>query len=160
MIDRAKFSRTLCEVPDLSILDMKLDAVAIVPRFARDYADLARELDLANAAQYLAQDVALLFQLERIIDVLILAAAAALEIGAGGVMREAEGCWTSITRPRHRSFFARSVSARTTSPGSTKGVRTTLPSWRASPSPPYTSFSIVRVSSTGKRKGTMVVQQR
>ena len=55
--------------------------------------------------------------------------------------------------PRHRSFFARSISARTTSPGSTNGIRTTLPSRRASPSPPYTSFSIVRVSSVGKRKG-------
>src|ERR1700677_2814644 len=78
-------------------------------------------------------------------------------------MREGDGCSTSSSLPRHRSFFARSVSTRTTSPGSTKGVRITLPSRRANPSPPYTSFSIVsvsgiRVSSMGKRKGIMIDQ--
>src|ERR1700733_16313332 len=78
--------------------------------------------------------------------------------GHPDVTREGDGCSTSSNRPRPRSFFARSISPRTTSPGSTKGVRTTLPPRRDKPLPPYTSFSIVRVSSTGKRKGTMVDQ--
>jgi len=42
-----------------------------------------------------------------------------------------------------------STSRRTTSPGSTKGARTTRPSRRARASPPYTHFSIVTEFATG-----------
>src|SRR5579863_4051826 len=72
----------LAEVSGMSLFDMKLNAIAILPWFPGNHADLAREFDLSAALQSFTQDRALLLQLERIVDMLILATAATLEIGA------------------------------------------------------------------------------
>jgi tryptophanyl-tRNA synthetase len=46
-----------------------------------------------------------------------------------------------------RSFFSRATATRICSPGRTKGVMTTRPSWRLRPAPPWMTFSTLRVSS-------------
>src|SRR5579864_2006021 len=57
-------------------------------------------------------------------------------------MRSAEGISTRSSLPRE-NFLLRSVGeVSTSSPGSTKGMNRVVPSLCASPSPPYTSFSI------------------
>src|SRR5277367_2310220 len=70
-------------------------------------------------------------------------------------MRPAIGSKTSSSAPRHKSLFTRLTPARIFSPGRTNGRNTTRPSRRARPSPPYTSFSICRVVSSGKPYGTI-----
>ncbi len=75
----------MLEVSDLSVLDVKLNAIAIRPRFARDRLNFAIVRDLSNTLQRLAQDDALLFNLKSVIGVLIMAASAALKIRARSI---------------------------------------------------------------------------
>jgi len=84
VIDGDEIARALGKIPDLAALEVKLRAVAILPRLGGDDADIAREFNFTHALQRLAQDLALLLQLGSVIDVLILAPAAALEIRASG----------------------------------------------------------------------------
>src|SRR5260370_19466405 len=82
MIDGAESVGAVLEITDLTVIEMQLSAVPILPRLSGDCADVARELDLAHTAQHLAQDGPLLLHLEVVIHVLILAAAASPEIRA------------------------------------------------------------------------------
>ena len=65
------------QVSDLSLGDVKLRAIAIPERRTADHADLAFELDLADALQLLAQDLDFAGELKFVRRVLIVAAAAA-----------------------------------------------------------------------------------
>ncbi len=85
MIDRAECVGSVLEVADSTLVDVELDSVAIMPGFAGNDADVAFEFNLADAAQHFAQDGSLLLQLGRVVNVLVLAAAAALEIRTGSI---------------------------------------------------------------------------
>ena len=102
---------------------MKLRPVAIAERRAADHADLAFELDLADALQLLPQDLDFAGELVFVRRVLIVAAAASREQRAGGVTRSGAGVSTSTKR----SMDVLTESIRTVSPGSTLGTSTTRP---------------------------------
>ena len=72
----------MLEISDRATLDVELNAVAILPWLGRDGCDVAREIDLSDAAQHFAQRGNLLLHLDGVIQMLILTAAAELKIGA------------------------------------------------------------------------------
>ena len=84
MIDSAQPMRSVLEISDHAFGDVKLDAVAVVPRLAGDDTDAAVVIDFADAAQHFAQNRGLAVELILVTGVLILAAAAVLEVGAEG----------------------------------------------------------------------------
>ena len=83
MIDGTEFVRSLFEITEPAVIEMQLGAIPIPPRFPGYRANNARDLDLADTAQNLAQDGLLLLYLKWIVHVLVLAAATAPKIRAG-----------------------------------------------------------------------------
>ncbi len=59
--------------------------VAVVPRFSGVGLNLALQLDLGGSAQGLAQDLRFVAKLGCVVDVLVLTASTAAEIGAAGL---------------------------------------------------------------------------
>ena len=82
MIDGAEFVRSRLPIADGVADDMELRAVAIAPRLGCDDVDLTRRLDFPEPTQFFYQDVALDFELPFVGRVLVVAPAAACEIGA------------------------------------------------------------------------------
>ncbi|MCL4401198.1 MAG: hypothetical protein M1436_00840 [Acidobacteria bacterium] len=76
--------RTHFEIADGVAAQMKLAAVAIVPWLSRDGLDIRRRFEFADAPQYVIENGAFQAQLQFVGSVLVVAAAAAREVGAGG----------------------------------------------------------------------------
>src|ERR1039457_6340937 len=66
-----------------------------------------------------------------------------MKYGHGGATRSGAAASTPSNPARTRPGFSETPRTRARSPGSTNGASTARPSSRASPSPPYTSFSTV-----------------
>ena len=85
MIDRAQPLRPRFEVTNPAAVNVQLDAVPVMPGLGGHDVDLWIELDLSHAPQHFAEDRPLLFQLEIIGNMLVLATAALIEVRAGRV---------------------------------------------------------------------------
>src|ERR1051326_8269045 len=80
MVNRAKVVRAEFKISDGCVLDAQLRAVTILPRFAGDHLNLTVVVDLSDTAQHFTQNGPLLFELRLVRHVLVLTAAAAIEV--------------------------------------------------------------------------------
>ncbi len=156
VIDGAEPPRAMLEVSDLARDRCAVGRDCDSPRVRRDAAISPSNSILPTRRSTSRRMSRFHSNFERVVEVLILAAPAALEVRTNGLRRATLPATPlrASARGTDRSS-TRSSEARTVSPGATYGIRTTLPSNRASPSPPYTSFSMVSVSSVGKPKLTL-----
>ena len=73
----------MLEISDGPTVNVELDAVAVLEWLGCDRGDLVRKVDFPDAAQYFTERGNLLLHFERVFQMLIMTAAAALKIGAG-----------------------------------------------------------------------------
>ena len=142
VVDRAQLVRTRLPITEAAVRDVELRAIAIAPGLAGNHPDFGGRLDLAEAAELFRQNRALGRELIVVRRVLIVAAAAAGEVRAGrrdALRRGLERLRT--VRARMRPGLLLLGLDQRPAPPAARGANTTRPSRRASPSPPYTSFS-------------------
>ncbi len=121
MIDRAQAMRPMLEVANIAVLDVKLARDCDSPSRSPAMVWISPANSILPTRRRASRKISdFLFHLESTIDVLVVAAAAALEVGAS--RRDTRSRWRNHfdqASPAKDRFLTRSISARTTSPGST-----------------------------------------